>query len=61
MEPTKQDYEKARETWAARVINIEAELRAAQAGYDYCAQKAKEMPDEDPMPEPAKEILDAVK
>ena len=61
MEPTKEDYEKAREVWAARVINIRAELVAAQAGYDYCADKIKEFPEEDPMPEEAKEVIDAVK
>lgn len=61
MEPTKEDYEKAREVWAARVINIRAELVAAEAGYNHCATKAKELPDEDPMPEEAKEMVEAVK
>lgn len=61
MDPTKEDYKKAREVWAARVINIQAELVAAQAGYDYCATKAKEMPEEDPMPEEAKVMLEATK
>lgn len=52
-EPTKKDYEKAREVWAARVINIEAELVAARAGFGFCADKYEEFPEEaDPDPKP---------
>ncbi len=60
-EPTKKDYEKAREVWAARVINIECELVAAKAGFEYCSKKIKECPEEDPMPEEVKEVIEAVK
>lgn len=63
VEPTKADYEKARETWAARVINIGCELEAAKAGFDYCSNKIDEFPEEeeDEVPEEVKEIVEAVK
>lgn len=62
-EPTKKDYEKARDIWAARVINIEAELIAARAGFGFCQDKFDEFPEEeeDPMPEEAKAMVEAVK
>lgn len=51
VEPTKKDYEQAREVWASRLINLQAEERACKAGFDFCAKKAKEAPEvEDPMP-----------
>lgn len=56
-EPTKEDYSKARDIWAARVINIKAELVAAQAGFDFCQTKFEELPEEDPMPEGVKELV----
>ena len=59
-EPTKEDYNKAREIWAARVINIEAELVAAKAGFEYCANKVAEFPEDDPMPEEIKDIVKEV-
>lgn len=60
-EPTKKDFAQARDAWAARVINIEAELIAARAGFGFCSDKFDEMPDEDPMPKEVKEVLEAAK
>lgn len=57
-EPTKEDYSKARDIWAARIINIEAELVAAKAGFGYVSDKFNEFPEDDPMP---KEVKDLVK
>ena len=57
---TKKDYEKAREVWAARIINIECELHAAKAGYDFVEKKFSEFPDDDPMPEEVKDIVKEV-
>ena len=56
-EPTKEDYSKARDIWAARVINIEAELVAARAGFGYCSDKFNEFPEDDPMPKEVKELV----
>ena len=60
-EPNKKDYENARDAWAARVINIEAELIAARAGFGFCADKVDEFLEDDPMPEEVKKIVDIVK
>ena len=59
IEPTKDDYSKARDVWAARVINIEAELVAARAGFGFCSDKFEEIPEpeEDPMPEGVKDLV----
>ena len=58
-EPTKKDFMQARDVWAARVVNIRAELVAAEAGFNYCQTEADSLPEdpEDPMPESAKEML----
>ena len=57
-EPTKKDYGNARDIWAARVINIEAELVAARAGFGFCSDKFDEFPEEseDPKPEGVDEL-----
>jgi len=39
------------------LVNIEAHKHMVE----FCKEKIKEFPEDDPMPEPAKEILDAVK
>ena len=56
-EVTKEDYQRARESWAARLINIEVEKEAAEAAVKFIANKINSMPDDDPMPKDVKEIL----
>ena len=57
----KKDWESALKQFEAMLINAQVNIEAHKHMVEYCEKKIKEFPDDDPMPEEVKEVIDIVK
>ena len=57
----KEDWQNARTQWESLLVNALINIEAYKAGIAICEAKIKEFPDEDPMPEEAKTIIEEAK
>jgi len=57
----KKDWEQALKAYENMLINAQVNMIAQETMVKICEDKIKEFPDEDPMPEELKEVVEEVK